>query len=250
MIRHTGAYEHVDPTAVGNERRVLISELSGRSNIMAESLPSFHSKARTAKYRIQDDPALMDEVLAAVGSKESEGYQYEAADGSFDLLVRRCARRFEPHFRCLDYHVDIRRDFAAPEGVKTEATVELSVGEATRHVVAKGDGPVNALDRAFRKALLRTFQNLGRMDLVDYKVRVINFEAHTAAKVRVLIESQDEDEVWGTVGVSENIIEASLIALIDSYEYKLCKDDDKRRSGTGDRKQAVNPHPVSPPPAV
>ena len=235
--RDTAAYEHVDPTAVGNERRVLISELSGRSNIMA----------RTGKYRIQHDVALMDEILSAVVAKESEGYQYEAADGSFDLLVRRCARRFEPHFRCLDYHVDIRKDFAAPEGVKTEATVELGVGDEIRHVVAKGDGPVNALDRAFRKALLETFENFGNMDLVDYKVRVINFEAHTAAKVRVLIQSQDEDEVWGTVGVSENIIEASLIALIDSYEYKLCKDDDKKERAPSERQQTAKAGRVSPP---
>jgi 2-isopropylmalate synthase len=238
--RQTAAYEHVDPTAVGNERRVLISELSGRSNIMA----------RTAKYRLQHDVALMDQILSAVVSKENEGYQYEAADGSFDLLVRRCARRFRPHFRCLDYHVDIRKDFAAPEGVKTEATVELDLGEQIRHVVAKGDGPINALDRAFRKALLEAYESLGKMDLVDYKVRVINFEAHTAAKVRVLIESQDEDEIWGTVGVSENIIEASLIALIDSYEYKLCKDDEAGQRASGEQQQAISEGGASPPQGV
>ncbi|MHC4401303.1 MAG: citramalate synthase [Planctomycetota bacterium] len=213
--RHASAYEHIDPVVVGNERRVLISELSGRSNIAA----------RAEKYNIRHDVELMDKILAAVVSKESEGYQYEAAEGSFDLLVRRCTGTFKPHFRRLDYHVDVRPDFA--EGLKTEATVEVQVADEIRHVVAKGDGPVNALDNAFRKALLETFESLDRMDLVDYKVRVINFEAHTAAKVRVLIESQDEDDVWGTIGVSENIIEASLIALIDSYEYKLCKDDEK-----------------------
>jgi len=233
--RNAAAYEHMDPKLVGNERRVLISELSGRSNILAW----------TMKHHIEHDKALLDKILAAVVSKESEGYQYEAADASFDLLVRRCAGTFRPHFRRLDYHVDVRPDFA--EGLKTEATVEVAVGDDMRHVVAKGDGPVNALDNAFRKALLDAFDNLGAMNLVDYKVRVINFEAHTAAKVRVLIESQDDDEVWGTVGVSENIIEASLIALIDSYEYKLTKDDDKRRSeapgGAADES-------VSPPQAV
>jgi 2-isopropylmalate synthase len=129
----------------------------------------------------------------------------------------------------LNYHVDIRPDFV--EGLKTEATVELEVGGEVEHVVAKGDGPVDALDRAFRKALLKKYPNLAEMNLVDYKVRVINFEAHTAARVRVLIESQDQDEIWGTVGVNENIIEASLLALMESYEYKLCKDEDRRRNG-------------------
>ncbi len=236
--RHTAAYEHIDPKLVGNERRVLVSELSGRSNILA----------RTVKYNIQHDTALLDKILAVVVSKETEGYQYEAADGSFDLLVKQCAGTFKPHFRRLDYHVDVRPDFA--EGLKTEAAVELAVGDEIRHEVAKGDGPINALDRAFRKALLETFENLGSMDLVDYKVRVINFEAHTAAKVRVLIESQDEDEVWGTVGVSENIIEASLIALIDSYEYKLCKDDDRRKHAAGETQEAPRREKASPPQAV
>jgi 2-isopropylmalate synthase len=236
--RDTAAYEHVEPKRVGNERRVLISELSGRSNIMA----------RAGKYNVQHDVAVMDKILAAVVSKEKEGYQYEAADGSFDLLVRRNVGTFRPHFRRLDYHVDVRPDFA--EGLKTEATVELAVGDEIRHVVAKGDGPINALDNAFRKALLETFGNLGNMDLVDYKVRVINSEAHTAAKVRVLIESQDKEEVWGTIGVSENIIEASLIALTDSYEYKLCKDDEERQRLARGGEKATDGQSVSPPQTV
>jgi 2-isopropylmalate synthase len=217
--RDTRAYEHIDPAWVGNERRILVSELSGRSNIIA----------RLRKYGLQNESELAEKILAAVVAKEAEGYQFEAADGSFDLLVRRCAGLFQPHFRRLNYHVDIRPDFV--EGLKTEATVELEVGGEVEHVVAKGDGPVDALDRAFRKALLKKYPNLAEMNLVDYKVRVINFEAHTAARVRVLIESQDQDEIWGTVGVNENIIEASLLALMESYEYKLCKDEDRRRNG-------------------
>ncbi len=217
--RDTRAYEHIDPAWVGNERRILVSELSGRSNIIA----------RIRKYRLQNEAELAEKILAAVVAKEAEGYQFEAADGSFDLLVRRCAGLFQPHFRRLNYHVDIRPDFV--EGLKTEATVELEVGGEVEHVVAKGDGPVDALDRAFRKALLKKYPNLAEMNLVDYKVRVINFEAHTAARVRVLIESQDQDEVWGTVGVNENIIEASLLALMESYEYKLCKDEDRMKNG-------------------
>lgn len=217
--RDVRAYEHIDPAWVGNERRILVSELSGRSNIIA----------RIRKYNLQNEKELAEKILAAVVAKEAEGYQYEAADGSFDLLVRRCAGLFRPHFRRLNYHVDIRPDFV--EGLRTEATVELEVDGEVEHVVAKGDGPVDALDRAFRKALLKKYPNLAQMNLVDYKVRVINFEAHTAARVRVLIESQDQEEVWGTVGVSENIIEASLLALMESYEYKLCKDEDRAKNG-------------------
>ncbi len=217
--RDTRAYEHIDPAWVGNERRILVSELSGRSNIIA----------RIRKYNLQNEDILAEKILAAVVAKEAEGYQFEAADGSFDLLVRRCAGLFRPHFRRLNYHVDIRPDFV--EGLRTEATVELEVDGEVEHVVAKGDGPVDALDRAFRKALLKKYPNLATMNLVDYKVRVINFEAHTAARVRVLIESQDQDEVWGTVGVSENIIEASLLALMESYEYKLSKDEDRTKNG-------------------
>jgi 2-isopropylmalate synthase len=224
--RDTRAYEHIDPAWVGNERRILVSELSGRSNIIA----------RIRKYGLKNEAELAEKILAAVVAKEAEGYQYEAADGSFDLLVRRCAGLFRPHFRRLNYHVDIRPDFV--EGLKTEATVELEVDGEVEHVVAKGDGPVDALDRAFRKALLKKYPNLAEMNLVDYKVRVINFEAHTAARVRVLIESQDHEEVWGTVGVNENIIEASLLALMESYEYKLCKDEDRARNGAATEGQS------------
>ncbi len=216
VARVTASYEHVDPQSVGNERRVLVSELSGRSNIVA----------RTTKYNIQHDPKLMDKILAKVVSKEHSGYQYEAAEGSFDLLVKQCTGAFRPHFERLSYHVNVE---SGRDGkITTEATIKLRVGDSVRHEVAEGDGPVNALDAAMRKALNGTFPNLAKMQLVDYKVRVINSEAATAAGVRVVIESADETDVWGTVGVSENVIEASWIALADSYEYKLCKDEEDK----------------------
>jgi 2-isopropylmalate synthase len=216
VSRIAASYEHIDPQAVGNERRILVSELSGRSNIVA----------CTTKYRIQHDPKLMDKILAKVVSKEHAGYQYEAAEGSFQLLVRQCAGVFRPHFERLSYHVSVE---TGPNGkITTEATIKLRVNNEVRHEVAEGDGPVNALDAAMRKALNGTFPNLAKMLLVDYKVRVINSEAATAAGVRVVIESADDTDVWGTVGVSENIIEASWIALADSYEYKLCKDEDQK----------------------
>lgn len=212
VARATSSYEHMAPERIGNERRFLVSELSGRSNIIA----------LTAKHRLEHDRELMDKILARVVAMENEGYQFEAAEGSFELLVRRCAGTFRPHFERLNFHVTVEAD--GDDELTTEATVKLRVGDTIRHEVAEGDGPVNALDAALRKALSATFPSLAAMHLVDYKVRVINSEAATAAGVRVVIESRDEHDVWGTVGVSENIIEASWIALVDSLEYKLYKD--------------------------
>lgn len=214
IARNTAAYEHIDPELVGNERRVLLSELSGRANI----------KALTSRLAIPPRGELMDEILAKVVSMESAGYQFEAAEGSFDLLVRKCMGEFREHFERLAYHVSVSTD--GDGEVVTEATVKIRVGDTIRHEVAEGDGPINALDAAMRKALNGSFPALEKLHLVDYKVRVINSEAATAAGVRVVVESQDEDDVWGTVGVSENIIEASWIALCDSFEYKLHKDEE------------------------
>jgi 2-isopropylmalate synthase len=213
VARVANSYEHISPELVGNERRILVSELSGRSNIVA----------LTAKHNLQDDRELMDRILANVVTLENQGYQFEAAEASFDLLVRREAGLFRPHFELLKYHVAIESD--KPGELSTEATLKLRVGDKVRHEVAEGDGPVNALDAALRKALNGDFPNLREMQLVDYKVRVINSDAGTAAGVRVTIESRDSHDVWGTVGVSENIIEASWKALVDAVEYKLCKDE-------------------------
>ena len=213
VARLTSSYEHMPPERVGNERRILVSELSGRSNIMA----------MTVKHKIEHDDKLMSEILAQVVALENQGYQFEAAEASFDLLVRRSAGTFKPHFERLGYHVNVETD--AEGNVTTEATVKVRVDGHIRHEVAEGDGPVNALDAALRKALNGCFANLNDMQLVDYKVRVINSQAGTAAGVRVVIESRDDEDIWGTVGVSENIIEASWIALVDSFEYKLYKDE-------------------------
>ena len=221
VARNTASYEHIAPDSVGNERRVLISELSGRSNLVELA----------TKHNISRDGKLMDKILASVVSMENAGYQFEAADGSFDLLVKRCAGTFRPHFERLSYHVNVETERSGQ--ITTEATVKIRVGGEDgrggkiRHEVAEGDGPINALDAAMRKALNGTYPTLRDMHLVDYKVRVINSEAATAAGVRVVVESRDETDVWGTVGVSENIIEASWIALADSLEYKLYKDENK-----------------------
>lgn len=211
--RVTKSYEHIEPERVGNERRFLLSELSGRSNIIA----------MTTKHNIQDNRELMDRILALVVDLENQGYQFEAAEASFDLLVKRSVGTFKPHFERINYHVNVETDRSGQ--VTTEATVKLWVGGGIRHEVAEGDGPVNALDAALRKALTSTFPNLDAMRLVDYKVRVINSEAATAAAVRVIIETEDDEDMWGSVGVSENVIEASWMALVDSIEYKLYKDE-------------------------
>ncbi len=216
IARASASYEHIAPEVVGNVRRVLVSELSGRSNI----------KAVVGDKATAEDSKLMDQVLKRVVELESQGYQFEAAQGSFDLLVKKCAGTYRPHFERLNFHVNVEADQHGT--LVTEATVKLRIGEAVRHEVAEGDGPVNALDAALRKALDHHFPNLCEMHLVDYKVRVINSEAGTAAGVRVVIESRDDGDVWGTVGVSENVIEASWLALVDSFEFKLTKDEAAR----------------------
>lgn len=211
--RLASSYEHIDPTTVGNTRRVLVSELSGRSNIIAA----------TTRMQIEQDDLLLKKILERVVDLENEGYQFEAAEASFDLLVRKCAGTYEPRFERLHYRVNVETEEG--DAPVTEASIKLRVNGQLEHVVAEGDGPVNALDTALRKALIPAFPSLAKVRLVDYKVRVINSSEGTAARVRVVIESSDDDAEWTTVGVSENVIEASWIALVDSVEYKLYKDE-------------------------
>jgi 2-isopropylmalate synthase len=202
-------YEHIDPALVGNERRIHISELSGKSNILAE----------LEKAQITQDKALARKILARVQDLENEGYQFEAANASFDLLVKKVMGTFEPSFELIKYHVDVEKRRNGE--MVTEATVKLKVGDEVEHVVGEGDGPVNALDAALRKSLEGFYPDLREVRLIDYKVRVVNGREGTAARVRVVIESRDKGGVWGTVGVSENVIEASWLALVDSVEFKL-----------------------------
>ena len=213
IAKATESYEHIAPEAVGNSRRILVSELSGRSNIAA----------MVTRSDVKNDRRILDAVLAEVCRLENEGWQFEAAGASFDLLVDRCAGTFTPAFEKLSYNVAVESRAGDAGDVRTEATVKLRVAGEVRHEVAEGDGPVNALDAALRKALASVFPVLDRMHLLDYKVRVINAQEGTAAKVRVSIESTDGESVWGTVGVSENVIEASWLALADSFHYFLCR---------------------------
>jgi len=211
VAKATESYEHIPPESVGNSRRILVSELSGRSNIAA----------LVNRPDVKNDRALLDRVLAEVCRLENEGWQFEAAGASFDLLVDRCAGTFRPAFETLAYNVAVESRLG--DDVRTEATVKLAVGGVQRHEVAEGDGPVNALDAALRKALSEVYPALSQMHLLDYKVRVINAQEGTAAKVRVSIESTDGEAVWGTVGVSENVIEASWLALADSFHHFLAR---------------------------
>jgi len=206
-------YEHIAPELVGNARRFLISELSGRSTVMA----------KLEKTKIAEDKQLARKVLTRIQELENEGYQFEAADASFDLLVKKIMGTYKPFFDLIKYHVTVEK--RANGNNVTEATVKLRVGDKTEHVVGEGDGPVNALDAALRKSLENFYPSINEVHLFDYKVRVVNARAGTAARVRVIIESRDKNSIWGTVGVSENIIEASWQALVDSVEYKLQKDD-------------------------
>jgi 2-isopropylmalate synthase len=224
VARVSASYEHIDPSAVGNERRILVSELSGQSTILT----------KTAKYQIANDRVLMRLILEQVQNLENEGYEFEAAEASFDLLVKKAAGMYVPRFQRLAYRVNI--ETGSDGRPVTEATVKvraaLSSGaggageDQVLHTVSEGDGPVNALDGALRKALLPLHPRLAEMHLMDYKVRVVNARAETAARVRVVIEWRDGDSVWGTVGVSENVIEASWLALVDAVEYKLFKDEE------------------------
>jgi 2-isopropylmalate synthase len=225
VARNTASYEHIDPARVGNERRILVSELSGKSSILA----------KTTQYDVTHDQEIMARILSQVQNLENEGYEFEAAEASFDLLVKKAAGLYQPKFERLAYRVNV--ETAAGGSPVTEATVKVRVGHDIMHTVSEGDGPVNALDGALRKALSPFYPDLAEMHLVDYKVRVVNARAETAARVRVVIEWRDGDGVWGTVGVSENIIEASWLALVDSFEYKLFKDAAcvSRTEGPGER---------------
>jgi 2-isopropylmalate synthase len=220
MQRNTDSYEHMDPATVGNSRRVLVSELSGMSNIAATA---------PAKFGIADDKDAQRNVLRAVMDLESKGYQFEAAEASFDMLIRRTLagqwyRKLWDldHYRCVIFKQD-------GSDSSTEAIVKLRVDGQVKHTVAEGSGPVDSLHGALRAALRGRYPQVDDLHLVDYKVRVVNTAAETAAKVRVVIDWHDStgEAYVGSVGVSENIIEASWLALVDAVEYKVLTEIEK-----------------------
>ena len=204
------SYEHISPEAVGNFRRVLVSDMSGRTNILM--------KSRELGFKLKLETPELKSITTRIKELESQGYEFEAAEGSLALLIGKTLAHRQLPFTVEGYHVSIRSSGTASV---CEATVKVRVGNETAHTVADGDGPVNALDGALRSALSRFFPQLRKVQLTDYKVRILDGVAGTAAKTRVLITSSDSRRDWGTVGVSENIITASLAALVDSMEYAL-----------------------------
>ena len=204
------SYEHMDPALVGNAQTILVSDMSGQSNILA--------KTRELGFEFQKGSPEVAAILRHVKDSEAAGYEFEAADASFDLLVRRTLGRHQPLFTLREYHCSFRR--SALHGFTTcEATVKLQVNGVAEYTVEEGDGPVNALDAALRKALRPFYPWIDVLRLSDYKVRIVDGTRGTAARTRVLIVSTDAHSTWGTVGVSDNIIEASWLALVDSFEF-------------------------------
>jgi len=208
------AYEHIDPVRVGNERRVLISDLSGKSNV--------EYKAKELGIELDVNGSDSRKIVSEIKQMEQAGFQFDVADGSFKILLEKFTDQFSPTFELESFRVTIEKDKDQP--CSAHATVKISVDGAQEITAAEGSGPVGALDNALRKALDKFFPHLNGMRLVDYKVRVIDGRAGTAARVRVLIESRDQNNIWSTIGVSDDIIEASWQALADSFQYKLSVD--------------------------
>jgi len=211
VMKDARTYEHIEPEEVGNERRVLVSDLSGRSNVFY--------KARELGVDLEEHTSRVPAIVERLKQLEQDGYQFEAAEGSFKLLMQRILDASHNHFELEGFRVIIEKNALLPS--RSEATVRLKVNGVVEHTASEGAGPVHALDRALRKALTKFYPEISEMQLSDYKVRVLNESAATGAKVRVLLDSSSADETWSTVGVSENIIEASWQALMDSFAYFL-----------------------------
>ncbi|HON59554.1 MAG TPA: citramalate synthase [Smithella sp.] len=214
IVRNARAYEHIQPELVGNHRRVLVSDLSGKSNV--------EYKARELGIDLAKNDAISKKIVHEVKLMEDRGFQFDAADGSLSLLIKKAIGEFVEPFNLETFTVITSRTENNP--CLSQATIKISVGGEEELTAAEGNGPVNALDQALRKALTKFYPQIRNMRLVDFKVRTLEGSEGTAAGVRVLVDSTDGEEIWSTVGVSENIIEASWQALVDSIEYKLSKD--------------------------
>jgi 2-isopropylmalate synthase len=212
VLKDSRSYEHIQPEQVGNERRLLASEQAGKATIL--------SKARKYGVKLKGHDSARD-IIARIKELEHQGYQFEGADASFELLMRQHLGQRKPYFKLESYRVEVEK---TGEQERARATVLLLVKGSRQHTTAEGNGPVNALDQALRKALIPFYPGVKATRLIDYKVRVLQSRGGSAAKVRVLMETTDGKMTWNTVGVHENIIEASWEALVDSVEYKLLKD--------------------------
>ncbi|MEO0509443.1 MAG: citramalate synthase [Verrucomicrobiota bacterium] len=215
-VKHS--YEHIEPELVGNRTRVLVSDMSGRSSVMM--------KAKEIGVELDARSPELKEFLNELKELEFKGYEYEAADASFELLLNRYLKEKKDDFELIGYRVMVGRQTALNRTV-SEATVQLKVGDEVHHTVAEATGPVGALDAALRKAIAPVFPEIGEVELIDFKVRILESQHGTDAIIRVQIESTDGQEIWGTVGASDNIIEATWEALVDSVEYKILLDSRK-----------------------
>lgn len=216
--KNPASFEHIKPELVGNHRRILISELSGKSNILY--------KAKEYNLDLEKGAPEVQKILEDLKKLEEEGYQFEGAEGSFELLMRKALGKHRTFFSLEGFRVIVEK--REDNKLVSEATIKVNVEGKEEHTTSEGDGPVDALDNALRKALERFYPILKQVYLTDYKVRILNPETGTEAITRVLIESSDGEKSWGTVGVSENIMEASWQALVDSIEYKLLKESEKK----------------------
>ena len=214
--KHPGTYEHIDPEQVGNARRILISDQAGKSNILR--------KAEEFGLKLSTDSPQVQEIVRELKDLENQGYQFEGAEASFELLMKKALGLHKTFFNLIGFRLIVEKRKEGEDPL-SEATIMLRAGGHIEHTAATGNGPVNALDNALRKALEKFYPQLKEVKLHDDKVRVLTAGRGTTAKVRVLIESGDKENRWGTVGVSENIIEASYQALVDSIEYKLLQND-------------------------
>ena len=218
VLKSTKSYEHIDPELVGNDRRMVTSEVAGRGAILA--------KIQRIKPGVTKDAPETEAIIRRVKELEHEGYQFEAAEGALELIIRKQLGKYRPLFELVDFKIVGEQPHM--EGRSATAMIKINVDGRTEITAAEGDGPVNALDKALRKALEVFYPQIKSIRLTDYKVRVMDGKSATASRVRVLIESTDGEESWTTVGVSTDIIEASWIALVDSVEYKLIRDIENR----------------------
>jgi 2-isopropylmalate synthase len=207
--RNVQSYQHIDPALVGNEMRILVSDLSGRGNVLTKA----------EQYAMNVNGDIATNVLEEIKRLEHEGYVFEGAEASVALMLQRAQPNYTPPFEVIDFMTVV--EHSGRRGILAEATVKLRVNGVVMHTAAEGNGPVDALDNALRKALSPVYPMIEAFHLADYKVRILDGEHATAARTRVLIDTQNHHRRWSTVGASTNIIEASWRALVDSVEYGL-----------------------------
>jgi 2-isopropylmalate synthase len=221
VLKNRETYEHIDPELVGNRQRVLVSDLSGRSNIVY--------KGKEYGIDMSEQKDAVRDILRRTKELEGQGYEFQAAEASFELLIQEALGKKRKNFNLIGFRVIDEKRHEGETAI-AEATIMVQVDGVMEHAAAMGNGPVNALDQALRRALTKFYPSLKQVELLDYKVRVLSSGEGTGAVVRVLIESGDGKDKWGTVGVSHNVIEASWLALADSIDYKLYKDARHRQA--------------------